>query len=103
MMVTPPRRLLAVLVLVSALTGAAAVAAPAQKRGEPYQTTPPNAILIDGERGSVLFEKNADVLMAPASLSKLMTAEIVLNEIKQERLKPTTEFLISTNAWRKGG
>ena len=89
--------------LLSVLTGASAGAAPAPKPGEPYQTTAPNAILIDGESGSVLFEKNADVLMAPASLSKLMTAEIVLNEIKQERLNPTTEFLISTNAWRKGG
>jgi len=103
MIVSRPRRLLAVSMLLSVLTGAAAGAAPAPKPGEPYQTTAPNAILIDGESGSVLFEKNADVLMAPASLSKLMTAEIVLNEIKQERLNPTTEFLISTNAWRKGG
>ena len=103
MIASRPRRLLAVSLLLSALTGGAAGAAPAPKPGEPYQTTAPNAVLIDGESGSVLFEKNADVLIAPASLSKLMTAEIVLNEIKQERLNPTTEFLISTNAWRKGG
>ena len=32
-----------------------------------------------------------------------MTAEVVFNELKQGRLKPTTEFSVSTNAWRKGG
>jgi D-alanyl-D-alanine carboxypeptidase (penicillin-binding protein 5/6) len=51
----------------------------------------------------VLFEKDADMLVPPASLSKLMTTEVVLNEIKQGRLKPTDEFIVSENAWRKGG
>jgi D-alanyl-D-alanine carboxypeptidase (penicillin-binding protein 5/6) len=51
----------------------------------------------------VLFEKAADDLIPPASLSKLMTQEVVFNEIKQGRLTPTTEFIVSTNAWRRGG
>ena len=68
-----------------------------------FQTTVPNAILIDGDSGSVLYEKNADELVPPASLSKLMTTEVVLNEIKQGRLKPTDEFVVSENAWRRGG
>ena len=68
-----------------------------------YQTAAPYAILIDADSGSVLFEKNADQLVPPASLSKLMTAEVVFNEIKQGRLKLTDEFLVSTNAWRRGG
>src|SRR6202030_4823206 len=58
---------------------------------------------IDAESGSVLYEKTADQLVAPSSLSKLMTTEVVLNEIKQGRLKPTDEFVVSENAWRKGG
>jgi serine-type D-Ala-D-Ala carboxypeptidase (penicillin-binding protein 5/6) len=73
------------------------------KKDEGFQTVAPIAILIDSESGSVLFEKNADTLVPPASLSKLMTTEVVLNEIKQGRLKPTDEFLVSENAWRKGG
>ncbi|HEY6254896.1 MAG TPA: D-alanyl-D-alanine carboxypeptidase family protein [Xanthobacteraceae bacterium] len=77
--------------------------ATAVKKDEAFQTTIPNAILIDAESGSVLFEKNADVLIPPASLSKLMTTEVVLNEIKQGRLKPSDEFIVSENAWRKGG
>jgi D-alanyl-D-alanine carboxypeptidase (penicillin-binding protein 5/6) len=73
------------------------------KKDEGFQTAAPTAILIDSESGSVLFEKNADQLVPPASLSKLMTAEVVLNEIKQGRLKPTDEFVVSENAWRRGG
>ncbi|MFL6799730.1 MAG: D-alanyl-D-alanine carboxypeptidase family protein [Xanthobacteraceae bacterium] len=70
---------------------------------EGYQTGAAHAIMVDAESGSILFEKAADELIAPASLSKLMTAEVVFNEIKQGRLKPTTEFIVSTNAWRRGG
>jgi D-alanyl-D-alanine carboxypeptidase (penicillin-binding protein 5/6) len=81
----------------------AAFAAPNPRGGEGYQTPAPTAILIEADTGSVLFEKNADELVAPASLSKLMTAEVVFNEIKQGRLKPTDEFIVSENAWRTGG
>src|SRR4051794_38032303 len=52
-----------------------------------FHTAAPHAILMDAESGTVLFEKNADELAPPASLSKLMTAEVVFNEIKQGRLK----------------
>ena len=68
-----------------------------------YQTAAPTAILIEADSGSVIFEKNADDLVAPASLSKLMTAEVVFNEIKQGRLKPSDTFIVSENAWRRGG
>jgi serine-type D-Ala-D-Ala carboxypeptidase (penicillin-binding protein 5/6) len=68
-----------------------------------FQTAAPHAILIEAESGSVLFEKGADDLIPPASLSKLMTAEVVFNEIKQGRLERNKEFITSTNAWRRGG
>ena len=73
------------------------------KSSEGYQTAAAHAILIEADSGSVLFEKAADDLIPPASLSKLMTQEVVFNEIRQGRLKPTTEFIVSTNAWRRGG
>lgn len=59
--------------------------------------------MIDADSGTVLFERNADELVPPASLSKLMTAEVVFNEIKQGRLKLEDEFQVSTYAWRTGG
>jgi D-alanyl-D-alanine carboxypeptidase (penicillin-binding protein 5/6) len=80
-----------------------AEAAPNPKRDEGFHTAAPTAILIDFDSGTVLFEKNADELLAPASLSKLMTAELVFNEIKNNRLKLTDEFRVSTHAWRTGG
>src|SRR6266540_5181062 len=103
MIVSLSRRALDLWALAGMLAGSVAVAAPAPRPGESYQTAAPNAVLMDAESGSVLFEKNPDVLVAPASLSKLMTAEVVFNEIKQGRLKPTQEFIVSTNAWRRGG
>jgi D-alanyl-D-alanine carboxypeptidase (penicillin-binding protein 5/6) len=68
-----------------------------------FQTTAPTAILMDAATKGILFEKNADELTAPASMTKTMTAEIVFDEIKNGRLNMDTEFTISENAWRKGG
>ena len=68
-----------------------------------FQTSVPNAILLDPETDGILFEKNADQLVAPASLAKLMTLEFVFNQLKQGTLKLDQQFTISENAWRKGG
>jgi D-alanyl-D-alanine carboxypeptidase (penicillin-binding protein 5/6) len=76
--------------------------AAAAKKDEP-PINAPHAILIDAENGAVLFERDADKLIFPASLAKLMTAEYVFNELKQGRIKLTDEYVVSENAWRKGG
>jgi serine-type D-Ala-D-Ala carboxypeptidase (penicillin-binding protein 5/6) len=68
-----------------------------------FQTSAPTAILMDADSHAVLFEKNADELVAPASMAKTMTAEIVFNELKNGRLNMDNEFTVSENAWRKGG
>ena len=76
---------------------------PGPKKDEGFQTAAPYAILIEADSGSVLFEKAADTLVAPSSMSKLMTAEYVFNEIAQGNLRLEDEFTVSENAWRKGG
>ena len=63
----------------------------------------PHAILIDAENGGVLYERDPDKLIFPASLAKLMTAEYVFHELKEGRIKLTDEYPVSENAWRKGG
>ncbi|WP_322517181.1 D-alanyl-D-alanine carboxypeptidase family protein [Rhodopseudomonas palustris] len=68
-----------------------------------YDTDAPSAILIDGESGSVLFEKNADELRPPSSMLKLMTAELVFHLLAKGEIKPTDEYKISEYAWRRGG
>ncbi len=73
------------------------------KKDEGFQTGVPNAILIEPKSDSILFEKNADQPVEPASLAKLMTLEYVFNEIAHGRLKLDQLFTISENAWRKGG
>lgn len=68
-----------------------------------FQTKAEYAILIDAESGATLFEKNADTLMSPASMSKLMTMVMVFEALKNKQLELTDEFLVSENAWRNGG
>lgn len=80
---------------------AAKPGAPVKKDEPPINA--PHAILIDAENGAVLFERDADKMIFPASLAKLMTAEYVFNELKQGRIKLTDEYVVSENAWRKGG
>jgi len=68
-----------------------------------FQTSAPQAILMDAESGTVLFEKNADQLMVPASMAKVMTVEVIAEEMRKGRIDENTEFVISENAWRMGG
>jgi serine-type D-Ala-D-Ala carboxypeptidase (penicillin-binding protein 5/6) len=77
--------------------------APAAKKEDAFQTSAPYVILIDADSGTVLFEKNADKLNPPASMSKMMTTELVLHTIQQGKLKLDDEITISENAWRRGG
>src|ERR1051326_1273860 len=81
----------------------AAPKAPAAKKEEGFQVASPFAILIDADSGTVLYEKNADQLMFPSSMAKLMTAEFVFYQIKEGELDPNEQFVMSENAWRKGG
>ena len=68
-----------------------------------YETSAPRAVLIDYDTGTVLFEKDADRSVPPASLAKLMTVEVVFRELKQGRWHLDDEFTVSENAWRRGG
>ncbi len=61
------------------------------------------ALLIDIDSNSTLLEKNADELMAPASMSKLVTLGVLFKAIKDERISLEDEIFISENAWRNGG
>jgi D-alanyl-D-alanine carboxypeptidase (penicillin-binding protein 5/6) len=61
------------------------------------------AFLLDVDTQTVLFEKKADELMQPASMSKLMTLAVVFDAIEQGKITPQTEFPVSENAWRTGG
>lgn len=68
-----------------------------------FETKATQAFMVDADTGTVLFAKDADHLIPPASMAKLMTMELVFNAIKSGRMKLDDTFVVSENAWRKGG
>lgn len=68
-----------------------------------FETKAQEGFMIDAETGTILFSKNPDKLIPPASLAKLMTMEVVFNAIKSGRLSLDDQFHVSENAWRTGG
>jgi serine-type D-Ala-D-Ala carboxypeptidase (penicillin-binding protein 5/6) len=63
----------------------------------------PQAIVVDAESGAVLFARNADELVPPASMSKLMVLLMLFMALKAGELQADAEFLMSEYAWRTGG
>lgn len=68
-----------------------------------YQTKAKQALLMDADTGTILFSKEADTRIPPASLAKIMTIEVVFNKVKSGSLKLDDKFFVSENAWRNGG
>jgi serine-type D-Ala-D-Ala carboxypeptidase (penicillin-binding protein 5/6) len=68
-----------------------------------FDTQAKFAILMDHDSGTVIFQKDADLPMEPASMAKLMTIAVVFNEIKSGRLSMSDTFFVSEHAWRTGG
>jgi D-alanyl-D-alanine carboxypeptidase (penicillin-binding protein 5/6) len=75
------------------------LAGPAQA----FETAAKAAIIMDHRTGVVLFEKNADERIPPASMSKLMTAYMIFDRLKAGRLKLDDEITISEKSWKMGG
>lgn len=87
------RSLLIAFALLLALTGAA----------QAITTSALQAIVLDAETGTVLFEKSADEHMAPSSMTKIMTALIVFDKLNEGTIDLDTRFKVSRKAWAKGG
>ena len=62
-----------------------------------------HALMIDAATGAVLFEKNADVPMPPASMSKLMTLLMVFERLEDGSIGLEDTMRVSEAAWRMGG
>lgn len=74
-------------------------AAPAQA----IETAARQALILDFDTGAVLLEKEADTLMPPASMSKLMTLLMVYERLRNRSLSLDDILPVSENAWKKGG
>ncbi len=60
-------------------------------------------ILMDHHSHRVLAEGNPDQHMDPASITKVMTAYVIFNELRSGEIKLTDQVTISEQAWRTGG
>ena len=58
------------------------------------------AILQDYLSGEILYEKDADLSIYPASMTKIMTSIIAFDLIKKGELTLDEKFIVSENAWR---
>ncbi len=68
-----------------------------------FETAAKNAFLMDAETGYVMYDKDGNIPMPPASMSKLMTAYMVFEQLKSGKISLDDEFIVSENAWKKGG
>jgi len=76
---------------------------PAQTPIGPVDTTAHWAFIEDFNTGATLLEKRASERMAPSSMTKLMTLYILLDRLRQGRMKLTDQLPVSADAWRMGG
>ncbi|MGB1329542.1 MAG: D-alanyl-D-alanine carboxypeptidase family protein, partial [Candidatus Puniceispirillaceae bacterium] len=61
------------------------------------------AFVTDFATGKVLFSKDADAPMKPASMAKIMTVFVAFQRIADGQLRMDDKFTISEKAWKKGG
>ena len=60
-------------------------------------------ILIDYDSGMVIAAKNPDLVLPPASITKIMTSYLAFTELQNKTLDLKDEVLVSKNAWKTGG
>ncbi|NDV88667.1 D-alanyl-D-alanine carboxypeptidase [Aurantimonas aggregata] len=95
--------------ILSALAAATVLVFPAssvtaQEAAPPaVETAADEVLLVDGETGTILFQKNPAQPFPPASLAKIMTMEIVFAALRSGEISLETTFPVSEHAWRTGG
>lgn len=91
------RRIMAAVVTLCLLVPMTAAARPLEE-GTPMSLTSPAAILAETATGTVIFEKNADEKREVASITKLMTALLVMEALDRGDVKLTDSVQVSQNA-----
>lgn len=61
------------------------------------------AVIMDHDTGDILWSKNGEAPMIPASMTKMMTAYFVFDLIDQGEISLQDEMVVSEDAWRRGG
>jgi len=95
--------LIAAMLAFVAPSGSGAMAAEQSTGADTAAIKAPHAILMDADTGAIMFQRAADDLIYPASMSKLMTLAVAFKAIKAGEINLEDEFFMSEYAWRKGG
>jgi D-alanyl-D-alanine carboxypeptidase (penicillin-binding protein 5/6) len=80
---------------------AAILAIPASAAAPPFETAASTAIMIDLSSGAVLYEKDPDRRMPPASMAKMMATHVAFDLIKNGRLDPNRMCVVQPETWRR--
>lgn len=67
------------------------------------ETDAKQAVVIEFSTGAILYQKDADTVMYPASMTKIMTVYLLFERLKNGSLSLEDTFRVSERAWRKGG
>jgi serine-type D-Ala-D-Ala carboxypeptidase (penicillin-binding protein 5/6) len=87
--------------LIAASLSALAVAMPTTAQTPPFDTPAPVAYLEDLSSGAVLYAKDADRRMPPASMAKMMTVYVAFDLIKKGELKLSDTAEVRPETWKK--
>lgn len=87
--------------LIAASILALAVAYPTTAQTPPFDTPAPIAYMEDLSSGAVLYAKDADRRIPPASMAKMMTVYVAFDLIKQGKLKLDQTFEVRPETWKK--
>ncbi|KTF69414.1 D-alanyl-D-alanine carboxypeptidase family protein [Sphingomonas sp. HT-1] len=80
---------------------ALAIAAPLQAAGPDFPTPAPIAYMEDMSSGAILFAKDADRRIPPASMAKMMTVYVAFDLIKKGELKLDQQIEVRPETWKK--
>src|ERR1700722_4645900 len=95
-------RLFLLLALVTAFAVPAAVVGAVPARAA-VETSAEHGLILDAQTGQILWQKEGLTPMPPASMSKLMTIELLFQRLKDGRVKLTDTFPVSQRAWSTQG
>jgi len=83
------------------LASAAFLAMPAGAAAPPFETAATTAIMVDLSSGAVLYAKDADRRMPPASMAKMMATHVAFDMIKSGQLNPNRMCTVRPETWRR--
>lgn len=74
-----------------------------QTQNDPLQLESNSAVLIEGSTGEVIYEKNKDERLPPASITKIMTMLLIFEALEEGKINLTDEVTVSEHAASLGG